>query len=374
MTKAKYGYWQIPARALFLLLVFCINVRRKGFGAIVMNKKILTLVSLGVAAAAGAYWYMLAPQSVAVVNPQIGPAIQAIYATGTVEPGVMLPIAPKIGARLTSLSVDEGLRVQKGQLLAQMEDLDIQKTIAELEARFNLAKADFERRSALLKSGAVSTQSVDKAKSDFEAAAAAIERAKAEQDFLRLYAPEEGLIIKRDGEVGEFISAGQPVFWLECCAPLRITAEVDEEDISLIRPGQEVLIRADAFPGQNFAGTVSAITPKGDPVTRSYRVRIALNGETPLMTGMTAETNIVIRKTETAVLVPAEAVNNNRIWIIEQESLKRAVVKAGARAANAVEILEPALSESSIIVMDGGAELSDGDSIPTHHESWSLEP
>ena len=113
-------------------------------------------------------------------------------------------------------------------------------------------------------------------RADLDAAAASGRRAETQRDFMALTPPADGLIIRRDGEIGQFIPAGQAVFYLSCCAPLRVTAEVDEEDISRVHIGQKVVLRADALPGEILDGHVSEITPKGDPVARSYRVRVAL--------------------------------------------------------------------------------------------------
>src|SRR5690606_24661917 len=152
---------------------------------------------------------------------------------------------------------------------------------------------------------------MQKTRSEWEAARAASEKAAAAVSFMKLIAPEAGRIIRRDGESGQLIPANQPVFWLSCCAPLRVSAEVDEEDIARVQPGQKVLIRADAFPGKTYEGKVQSITPKGDPVTRTYRVRIALVEETPLLIGMTAETNIILRENEHALLIPASALDKD---------------------------------------------------------------
>jgi len=145
----------------------------------------------------------------------------------------------------------------------------------------------------------VARTAYDRAKADWEKARAAAAQAAALAGYLQLVAPADGTIIRRDGEIGQMIGANQTVFWLSCCAPLRISAEVDEEDIAQVRPGQEVLIRSDAYPGRLFHGKVQAVTPKGDPVARSYRVRISLTADTPLMIGMTTETNIVLRRANT---------------------------------------------------------------------------
>jgi multidrug efflux system membrane fusion protein len=145
--------------------------------------------------------------------------VQAVFATGTVEPTVMIPIAPRTGARLVQLLADEGAEVKKGDILGQLEDTDVQKSIDQLNANLDLAQKEFDRKDKLRKSGAVSKQAIDSAKGALDAATAALEQAKAQQDYLRLVAPEDGRIIKRDGEAGQFIPSGQAVFWMECCAP-----------------------------------------------------------------------------------------------------------------------------------------------------------
>ena len=106
---------------------------------------------------------------------------------------------------------------------------------------------------------------------------------------MALTTPADGQVIRRDGEVGDFIPSNQPVFYLaKSGSPLRISADVDEEDIPLVKAGDKVLIKADAFPDRIFDGQVSDVTPKGDPIARSYRVRIALPSDTALKIGMTA--------------------------------------------------------------------------------------
>ncbi|MEZ5648388.1 MAG: efflux RND transporter periplasmic adaptor subunit [Alphaproteobacteria bacterium] len=257
-----------------------------------LSKKALIIIPLviilGIGALLTARFFM--PKAVEVVRVTRGPAVQAVYATGTVEPTIMLPIAPRNSARLTALNVDEGSRVIKGQVLAQLEDENLRQTIAEQQAREEYARRVYERNAALLKNNTVSRQELDRSRSEWEAAKAALARAKAELNFAKLVAPADGNIIRRDGEIGQLIPANQALFWMSCCAPLRISAEVDEEDIPLVQPGQKVLIRADAFPDQTFTGKVQSITPKGDAIARSYRVRISLTQETPLLIGMTTET------------------------------------------------------------------------------------
>lgn len=294
-------------------------------------------------------------KSVEAVRPVRGPAVQAVYATGTVEPTVMMPISPRNPARLMELLADEGQEVKKGDVLAQLEDAEFQKQVDEQEARAVLAQKEYERKNDLIKKGAVSKQVVDQAKADFDVALSSLERLKAQQDYYKLVSPEEGRVMKRDGEVGQMIPANQPVFWLSCCAPLRISAEVDEEDIVMVKPGQNVVITADAFPGEIFNGSVTSITPKGDPVARSYRVRVGLTeGETPLMTGMTAETNIIIKETKNALLVPASAIKEQSVLVVNGDKAEKRVVKTGAATPDVIEIRE-GITENDVIVKDASA-------------------
>jgi RND family efflux transporter MFP subunit len=285
-------------------------------------------------------WRKFGPQTVLVQHPTRGPAVQAVYATGTVEPSIMLPIAPRVAGRLTELKVDEGAFVKKAQVLARLEDQDLKNSVDELETRAQWAKDQFERAKMLVERGVGAANDRDRAKADWDAAAAAAAKSRVQRSYMSLLAPADGQILRRDGEVGQLIAVGQAVFYLSCCAPLRVTAEVDEEDIATVRQGQRVLIRADAFPGQVFEGIVGEITPKGDPVARSYRVRVKFGADTPLRIGMTVETNIVIEERQNALLVPAAAVTDGKVWLVRGDRLERRELHAGVIGAKQTEILQ----------------------------------
>ena len=297
---------------------------------------LLALLSIG----AGAVYWLSAPPSMTVVHPRRGPAVQAVYATGTVEPTVMVPISAHNMARLVELDADEGNIVVKGQLLAKLEDDDLRRAVEVTEAEERYTKAELDRLAVLVERQVVARSAYDRAKADWEKARAAAARAAVEAGYLQLVAPADGTVIRRDGEIGQMIGANQTVFWLYSNAPLRISAEVDEEDIAQVRSGQQVLIRTDGFPGQTFHGQVQAVTPKGDPVARSYRVRISLPAGTPLMIGMTTETNIILRQSDHALLLPAESVQQDTVWRVDNGRLSPQKVRVGAKGATEVEILE----------------------------------
>lgn len=318
---------------------------------------ILTLIVL--AAGAAGYWWWAGPLSVTIIAPTRGPAVDAIYATGNVEPTVMLPVAPRVAGRIVALATDEGHTVRKGQTLARLDTSDLDSTVEELAARARFARAEFTRYEALVKRGVAAATDLDRTRADLEAAEAVLKRARAQRDFMVLTAPTDGLVIRRDGEVGQFIPVGQPVFDLSCCAPLRVTADVDEEDIPRVHVGQRVVLHADALPGRTFDGEVSEITPKGDPVARSYRVRIRLAQPESFSVGMTVDANLIVEIREHALLVPTTAVQNGALWLVRDGRLVRQAVKLGVSGAGQSEI-RAGLNEAAQVVNSPADDLREG--------------
>jgi RND family efflux transporter MFP subunit len=257
------------------------------------------------------------------------------------------------------LKADEGDFVKSGALLARLEDQDLQASVAELKARVVYAKAQYERNLALRRSGLISQDTVDRARTDLDAARAAAQGAREKLQFTRLYAPVDGQITRRDGEIGEFIPVNQVVFYMAGPAPLRISADVDEEDVPRIKPGLRVLIHADAFPGRTFEGRVAQITPRGDPVQRSYRVRISLVNNPPLAISMTTETNIVLAERENALLVPSSAVTGGKVWVVNGRRVEPRNVVVGVVGPVRTEI-RSGLTESVRVVLAPPENLKPG--------------
>jgi RND family efflux transporter MFP subunit len=313
------------------------------------NKWLWVGIAVALAVAAGFWWRLEGPVAVTVVVPTRGPAVDAIYATGTVEPSVMLPIAPRVAARLVELNVDEGANVRKGQVLAKLDDADLTSTVDELAAREQFARAQYERTQSLVAKGFVSQVELDRTRADLDAAVASLKRARTQREFMALTAPADGAIIRRDGEIGQFIPVGQAVFVLSCCAPLRVTAEVDEEDIPRVHVGQKVVLKADAVPGRVLDGQVSEVTPKGDPVARSYRVRIKLADPGALRVGMTVDANLIVAERPNALLVPATALKDGAVWIVSDGKLHRQPVKVGVTGAARAEITEGLAADTQVV-------------------------
>jgi RND family efflux transporter MFP subunit len=279
-----------------------------------------------------------------------------------VEPTIMLPIAARITARLVELDADEGSRVRAGQQLARLEDTDLASGLAQLRSQEAFAQAEYNRYAALLPRGVIARVQYDQARADWLSARSAADRASAELRYARMLAPTGGTVIRRDGEIGQLVTPGDAVFWLAVDSPPRVTADVDEEDIARLTPGQPVLIRADAFPGRVFQGRVHSITPKGDPTARSYRVRIGIDGRTPLLVGMTAEVNIIVRRHDQALLVPDTALDGDRVWLVHANRLQSRHVTTGIRGQRQVEITA-GLSPYETVVAAPTQDLRDNEKV-----------
>jgi RND family efflux transporter MFP subunit len=314
------------------------------------------VVRAGALAAAGLAlaWLVLhfaGGKTVEVAAPVRGMAVAAVYATGTVESSITVRIAPQIAGRIVELLADEGRSVKAGAVLARLDDADIRASVAELEARAHYAEQQFERVDALLKKGWVTREKFDQSRTELDAARHTLRRASEQMRFMALTTPVDGLVIRRDGEVGDFVPSNQPVFYLaKAGAALRISADVDEEDIPIVKAGNKVLIRADAFPDRVFEGLVSEITPKGDPVARSYRVRVALPEDTPLKIGMTAETNIIAKESPNALLAPATALASGAVWAVREGRLVRLPVQIGVKGRERIEIVSGIAEDDAIVI------------------------
>lgn len=339
-----------------------------------MNKKI-TWGLLGLLALGGGGWlalpYILPPQ-ITPVSLTTGTAIEAVYATGTIEPTIMVPLAPRTTSRLTALNADEGQDVLKGAVLAQMEDTDLLASIAEFTAKLNFAENDLHRKSTLFAAKSISGDVYDTAKATRDSIAAQLDAAKAKASYFQMLAPADGKIVKRDGEIGQVINAGTPVFYFTCCAPLRITAEVDEESIAEVKIGMPVLIQSDNFKDKIYHGSVNAVTPMGDSVSRSYRVRIAINeSDNPFMIGMTTETNIILRQNDKANLLPSAAIGpQDKVQKINGDRVTILSPKIGSKGTNGSDKTEiiSGIEPTDRIVSPYNLGLKEGDKIRLRKE------
>lgn len=320
----------------------------------------LVLLAFAGAGSAGAYRHWIGGPVVAVSPPSRGPAVQAVYATGTVEPEIWAKVAPVVSGRIAELAVDEGREVKRGQTLLRLDDREAKALVAEIEARQRYWEGEVGRQGSLSDKGFASRDAFEKAQSELRQSQFAAAAGRKRLSDLEVVAPIDGIVLRRDGELGEAVDKNQVLFWVGRERPLRITADVDEEDIPAVRPGQRVLVKADAFPDQVLEGKVSSVTPKGDPLTKSFRVRIALPDDTPVRIGMTTEVNIIAREVRDALLVPASSLaGGDRVWVVADGVAVARPVGIGIRGRDRIQVVE-GLSADDLILANPPPGLVEG--------------
>lgn len=318
-------------------------------------------VALVILLLAAVYFLFLRAPSVQTAAPARGMAVEAVYATGTVEPISYARVGTKISGRLTEVVAREGATVEAGNVLAVIDAREEISRVQELGARLQLAASELERTRTLRRAGHVSAAVLDQMETAHAAAVAALQGAQARLDEHFITAPIAGTVLRSENQlrIGDMAQPGQVLFMVGDASALQIDAEVDEEDILKVERGQDALIRADAFAGRVLEGKVSGITPHGDPVARTYRVYIALPDDTPLVSGMTTEINIVVRREENALLVPLSALAGASVWTVDGGRARLRPVTLGAVGSAEAEILS-GLSDADMIIVNAQAGLAEG--------------
>jgi membrane fusion protein (multidrug efflux system) len=317
-------------------------------------------VVLVAAVVAGLAWWRLgrAPE-VAFLAPVRGTAVEIVYGTGAVEPERWAKVASLIRDRIVDLCHCEGKTVAKGDVLARLDDRQVKAQLQELRAREDFAKREMARVTDLLGRGVASTQTFERISSDLRQVQALISVQLEKLADYTIVAPMDGVVLRRDGEIGEIAETGQVLFRVGVPKPLQVVAEVNEEDIPRVAVGQTVLLRADAFLGKRLEGKVHEITPMGDAVAKTYRIRIALPDDTPLHVGMSVEANVVTREKAGALLVPADALQGQQVLVLDGERVRVRKVEVGIRGTRNVEILA-GLAENERVASPMPVNLPDG--------------
>jgi RND family efflux transporter MFP subunit len=325
------------------------TLARHALGMTVKLRRIgFALVALGAIAAAWWFFYGRGPVATAVA-PERGTAVEIVYATGAVEPVRWSKVTSLIRGRIVDLCYCEGEPVKKGDVLVRLDDREPQAALQELKAREDFLKREMSRVTELIGRGASTAQAHERASSDLRQIQALIAVQMERLSNYAITAPMDGLVLRRDGEVGEIAESGQILFRVGMPKPLWVVAEVNEEDIPRVSEGQLVLLRTDAFPNQRLEGRVQEITPMGDALAKTYRIRVSLPADTPLKPGMSVEANVITREKPGALLVPADAMQGAAVFVLEGARVRRRPVDVGIRGARNVEILS-GLAETDRVV------------------------
>ncbi len=245
-----------------------------------------------------------------------------ITSSGELKANKRVNVSPKRQGILMEILVEEGDKVNKGDLIAKMDFGDLGYRINELKASYETQKASHKRREFLFNEGAISREEYEEYRNKFLRSKAKLNQIEVEANEIDIKAPFKGVVTSRYAVPGAFVtpttsaSANQEggatsSSIVELSQGLEIVAKVPESDIGRIKTGQEATIRVDAFPDRRFQATVNKISPraiKNNNVT-SFEVKLLLNNRPDdLRIGMTSDINFQTGPTKLNTLIPTVAI------------------------------------------------------------------
>lgn len=319
---------------------------------------------------------LLAPPAVAVVTPERRDLTAQVYGNGTVEAKVLVGVSSKITGRIVGLYVDQGARVRRGQLLARLEGDDFSEQVRQSEANVLKARAsqvveaatarkavanlDLAERNARRYRGLADADLVARAEAEqyetaYEVAReevnrsrAALEAARTEEAASRagqgvarsrlkdtlVYAPQDGVIVSRDLEMGAIVTPGQSIFTLVDPETVWVKANVDESFLAGVTVGEKALITLRSAPGRQFVGRVARLAHQSDRVTEELEVDVAF--VQPLQSfrvGEQAEVLIEAGTRRNVLSLPSSAIvaasRQRGVWVEEQGKVRFRPVTTG---------------------------------------------
>jgi HlyD family secretion protein len=319
---------------------------------------------------------VLAPPQVTVASVERRDLTAQVYGNGTVEAKVLVSVSATITARVVALAVDQGDQVTAGQLLARLEEDDFRQqehlaqagldrvtaglaveeaNLHKAQANLALAGKNAQRFRALVTKDLVSRIEAEGyetsnvvAKAELSRCQAALDAARQEQaaslaslglarsrlaDTL-IYAPQDGIIISRDLELGATVTPGLPLFTLADPRTVWLKANVDEAQLAGVAVGKEALITLRSAPGKPLPGQVARLGRQSDRVTEELEVDVAFSP--PLSNfrlGEQSDVLIEVARRPAVLAVPTAALvrreGKRGLWLVQGGSLRFQALTVG---------------------------------------------
>lgn len=301
--------------------------------------------------------------------------------SASLEPFWVADISSKIDGRIDILSVDEGDIISRGIVIATLDTNELQAQVVQAEGNLlssqaNLEQAELElrRSESLAQQGALSLQSLDNARTKRDLYAGQVRSAvgnlnllQARLDNANIYAPRDGIVVKRYLQSGVYAKAGTAIVSLADVSSLLAKATVGEAQIAQLIIGTKVKVNVDAL-GKEFSGIITRISPAATLPARTFVAEITIpNGEGILKPGMFAKVNVPGLVRRGAIAVPEKALvlreDQKTVYVVTADNkVQQRVIKVGFVGNGWAEVLE-GLKENEQIVTAGQNKLKDGSAI-----------
>ena len=278
--------------------------------------------------------------------------------SATVQAFAVNNIAPQSGGRIQKINVEVGDYVGKGQILAEMDRVQLDQA----KLRLSNAETELGRLKQLYEQGGL-------AQSDYEAAELNYKVSKSTYDNLVentiLRSPITGVVTARYYDRGDMYGMASPIFTVQQITPVKILVGISEGDYTKVSKGDKVTLSVDALPGKTFDGTIKRIYPTIDPMTHTVNVEVQVpNTDRQLRPGMYAKVNVTFGHNRSIVVPDAAVVRlqgsgQRNVFVVEDGIAVQKEVSLGRHFDGQYEILS-GLEEGEQVVVKGGSALRNG--------------
>lgn len=312
-----------------------------------------------------------------------------LEAVGTMRAAQTSVLASQMMGTLVEVRVREGDHVQRGQVLAVIEDSQpraalerataaesaSRQQLAAAESELALAESTLKRFQTLYDRKSVSPQEFDEVKTREQAALAHRDMARADQEqakaaiaetrtaleYTQIRAPFDGVVTEKKADAGTLASPGMPIFTLEDVRRYRLEASINENDLALVRVGQSVPVLVDALGSGTLPGKVAQIVPAADADSRSFLIKVELPVDSRLRSGLFGRAQFS-RGERRALLVPRTAIvergQMEGVFLLDQNKIASLhYVTLGKPTRDQVEVLAGLQDGDWLVARPGTLEL-----------------
>ncbi|NBF02275.1 efflux RND transporter periplasmic adaptor subunit [Pseudomonas sp. Fl5BN2] len=328
--------------------------------------------------------YAQTPVKVAVANASLQPFTRYLEAIGELEAVQQVSVPAEIGGRIVALPVQSGQRVERGQVLVQLNDGPQRGNLLRLQGEMENAKVRLERSRRLVSVNATSKEAFDDAQTELSTAKGALQALTAQIEQRTIRAPFSGTLGIRKVHLGQYVNPGDILINLVGDKGLYVNFSVAEQALPQVRPGAVLEVVLDALPEQRLSAVVSSLDPFLDR-TRTLSVQARLqDAPAAALPRMFARVRLAQPMPSDTLSVPETAVTYNaygeELFVVQPAedgqgapTVRRVSVKTGERRDGRV-VIDSGLAPGQQVVISGQIKLSDGSAIEPQQHSVLTPP
>lgn len=284
------------------------------------------------------------PTSATAFISKYQPLDNQVYATGSLIPNEIVDISPEVAGKIVYLNIAEGQIVNKGQLLARVNDADLQAQLKKLQVQLSISKSKEDRAKKLLDINGLSVEEYEDALNSHNILKAEIEYTKALIAKTETRAPFTGKLGFKMVSDGSFVNTSTVISTLQQINPIKIEFSIPERYTQQVKVGNTIFFKVDGL-NDDFTATVYALQPNIDVNSRSVVMRAkANNASNILKPGAFARINLSLGVDEKAIMIPTQAIipvlKGQQVLIVKDGVAKAQPITLGFRGDEKVQVVE----------------------------------